>query len=374
MGTEPYKIISADSHVIEPWFLWQERLPKQFRDRAPRLVRVEQTDKLVCEDVEMPPIGVAAGVFRRNSEVRQTGRWDDDIPPSAYNPDARIAEIDRDGIWGEVMYPTFGLGFYGINDVGFKWALLQAYNDWLAEFCKSHPARFKGIAMIANDDVELAAAELRRAHKLGLAGIMIPTVAGEGVPQYHERGMDPLWQAAVECKMPVNVHAATTRDRNKKSNVLQVSGRNPVKSPLKYELVALPMLSMVFGGVFERFPELTFVSAENEAGWAPHLLERADYEWERYAAVKVVGFEGRIPRKPSEYWRKNMRLTFLRDFVAIRTYDMVGAETLMFQTDFPHGVSTYPNSRKMCEKLFAGIDETVRHKIVYQNAADVYGF
>src|SRR3546814_10077403 len=82
-----YKIISSDSHVIEPWFLWRERLPKKFRDRAPRLVQGEDGDKLVCEDVEMPPIGTAAGVFRGHGEVRQTGRWEEDIPPSAYDPD-----------------------------------------------------------------------------------------------------------------------------------------------------------------------------------------------------------------------------------------------------------------------------------------------
>ena len=73
---------------------------------------------------------------------------------------ARLAELDKDGICGEVLYPTFGLGFYGIDDVKFKWALLRAYNDWLAEFCAAHPTRYKGVAMVANDDPEEAAATL----------------------------------------------------------------------------------------------------------------------------------------------------------------------------------------------------------------------
>src|SRR3546814_19262800 len=93
-----YKIISSDSHVIEPWFLWRERLPKKFRDRAPRLVQGEDGDKLVCEDVEMPLIGTAAGVFRGHGEVRHTGPWEEDIPPPAYDPDAWLNEIDRDTI------------------------------------------------------------------------------------------------------------------------------------------------------------------------------------------------------------------------------------------------------------------------------------
>src|SRR3546814_4382136 len=76
-----YKIISSDSHVIEPWFLWRERLPKKFRDRAPRLGQGEDGDKLVCEDGEMPPIGTAAGVFRGHGEVRPTGGWEEERPP-----------------------------------------------------------------------------------------------------------------------------------------------------------------------------------------------------------------------------------------------------------------------------------------------------
>jgi predicted TIM-barrel fold metal-dependent hydrolase len=103
-------------------------------------------------------------------------------------------------------------------------------------------------------------------------------------------------------------------------------------------------------------------------------MERADYEWERYQNVKLKGFDARIPEKPSEYLRRNIKLTFLRDTVAIRTYDLLGVDTLMFQTDFPHGISTYPNSRKMCDAMFAGVDEAVRDKIVYHNAANLYGF
>src|SRR3546814_16775252 len=94
-------------------------------------------------------------------------------------------------------YTTLFRSFFGIDDAEFKWALLRAYNDWLAAFCSAHPNRFKGIAMVANDDPALAIVELERAKKLGHVGIMIPTVAGEGVPQSHERGMDPLWEAGV---------------------------------------------------------------------------------------------------------------------------------------------------------------------------------
>src|SRR3546814_14115811 len=100
--------------------------------------------------------------------------------------------------------------------------------------------------MVANDDPALAIVELERAKKLGHVGIMIPPVAGEGVPQYHERGMDPLWEAAVANDMSVNIHAGTARERNKKTSLIQVSGgRNPTTSPLHYEVSLKPRLTMI---------------------------------------------------------------------------------------------------------------------------------
>src|SRR3546814_8380058 len=136
----------------------------------------------------------------------------------------------------DVCSSDLGLGFYGIDDAEFKWAMLRAYNDWLAEFCSAHPNRYKGIAMVANDDPKLAAEELERAKKLVFAGVMILKVAGEGVQQYHERGMDVLWEASVANEMSINIHASATRDRNKKENIIKASGgRDPTKSPLKYE-------------------------------------------------------------------------------------------------------------------------------------------
>src|SRR3546814_20950069 len=103
---------------------------------------------------------------------------------------------------------------------------------------------------------------------------MIPTVAGEGVPQYHERGMDPPWESAVANDMSVNIHAGTARARNKKTSHIQVSGgRNPTKSPLKYEFSVKPILNMTCGGVFELNTKLTFISAKTVTGWAPHNLQ-----------------------------------------------------------------------------------------------------
>src|SRR3546814_10998801 len=138
---------------------------------------------------------------------------------------------------------------------------------------------------------------------------------------------------------------------------------------MRYDPFARVMLSMIFGGVFVRHPKLKFISAENEAGWATHILERADFEWLRYQNVKLKGFDSRIPEKPSEYFRLNIKLTYLRDTVAIRTCALLAEDTLMFQPDLPHGISSYHNPPNICDAMLAGVDLALHDKIDFQTAA-----
>ncbi len=162
-----YQTISADSHVVEPHDLWSERVESRFRDRSPRLVKQATTDVLECDETSLPNVGLLAGCYRGDSEQGRDGRWDKDVPQAGYDPKVRLTELDRDGIDAEVLFPTLGMPLYPIEDLDFKWALFRAYNDWLSEvFCKPYPAKFFGIAMLTNEDVDLAVAELRRRRNL----------------------------------------------------------------------------------------------------------------------------------------------------------------------------------------------------------------
>lgn len=369
-----YRVLSADSHVVEPWTLWTESLPERYRDRAPRLVRDEDSDRLVSDDVVLPPIGNMAGVLRSNDLAerhRGEARWED-VPRACYDPDARLEHLVLDGIVGEVLYPTLSLMFFSIDDLDFKWAMFKVYNDWLADFCRAHPDKYKGVALIAHEDVGLAVAELERAANLGLSGVMVATLAGEGFPPYHDRTYDPLWAAAVDHGVPVSVHSATSRDRAKAFDVR--GGRDPLTAVTKVERIQRLLMSLMFGGVFDRHPKLMVCSAENDAGWAADLIRREDFNFHRYRHTVHAGFEPFCEQPPSHYWTNNIRCTFMNEPAVARTYDLVGVGTLMFQTDFPHAVSSYPHSHKIAEELVTGIDTADAHRLLYQNAADLYGF
>jgi uncharacterized protein len=365
-----YRVISADSHVIEPPDLWQERVETRFRDRAPRLVHEVDSDVILCDQATMPPIGLFAGCAKPEGEARPEGRWEADVPRGAYDPDARLVDIALDGVDAEVLYPTLGMQLYPIEDLEFQWSLFRAYNSWLAEsFCQAHPRRFKGIAMLSHADPDRAVEELERAAALGLVGGMLPLYPGEANPYHHLR-FDRLWAASVDLEMPVHLHAATTGDRKKSWHT-----ETPTDQIVNYEQVERVLLDLILSGVFDRFPALKVVSAENDAGWAGCAIERADYYWRALRGVRLYEDGGVVCRRPpGEYFRENVRLTFMRDRTAVLTQEVIGDETLMWGSDFPHLVSTWPRSQQLLDDHLRDQTEGSRARIVRDNARRVYRF
>lgn len=363
------RVISADSHVVEPPNLWTEYVAAEFRDRAPHLESDAETDRIVCEGEELAPVGLLAGCYRADDAVRLEGRWEEDVPAAGYDPGARLEAIAADGVSGEVLFPTIGMHLFPIKDADFQWALFRAYNDWLSDFCGGAPSTFRGLAMLLHEDVDKAVAELRRTAAKGLSGVMVPLWTGESNPYYDER-FGPLWAAAVDAGLPVNIHTSTTRDRSKGWN----KGGAADNWVLKTSQIQKAILEMIFFGLFDRFPELVVVSAENDAGWAGNVIERADFWWRRNRGVYAGGSSVICRHEPSYYFRRNIKLTFMRDRTAVLAREVIGAECLMWGSDFPHHVSTWPNSQAQLESNFEGVPDGVRRDIVWGNVASLYGF
>jgi predicted TIM-barrel fold metal-dependent hydrolase len=367
MSNISYGIISADSHVVEPHDLWANRVPSKFRDRAPRLVHEDDTDVLFCDSAKLPPVSMLAGCYRKDDEQRWSGRWEDDVPAAAYDPKVRLAELARDGVDAEVVFPTLGQYFFPIEDYDLRFALFQAYNDWLAEeFCGPEPDRFFGLGVLDPDDIDLSISEMRRIKEKGLAGVMLPMDSLDDDPYYSEN-FDPLWAAAVELEMPVNLHLLTSRKR---------TGGGPSKMPTAGNMLAMAtaiqpiLVDMIAFGVFDRFPELQVVSAENDAGWVAHLMQAADYQWQR--VLRLGGARSENP--PSHYFLNNIHTTFMRDRAAILTTDIAGANTMMWGNDFPHSTSTFPRSKEVLDELFGDQPQELRDAIVCNNVRALYKF
>ncbi|MGH9342976.1 MAG: amidohydrolase family protein, partial [Terriglobia bacterium] len=111
------------------------------------------------------------------------------------------------------------------------------------------------------------------------------------------------------------------------------------------------------------------VSVENDIGWIPHFLQRLDHSYEKYRYLEKQA----IPRRPSVYFHRQVCATFQDDRVGVVTREFIGVGNLMWASDFPHSDSTWPRSREVIERDFAGVPEDEVRKIVADNAATVYG-
>src|SRR3954465_3515626 len=191
-------VLSSDSHVLEPPDLARTRIDRAFRDRAPRIERIAGGDQIVIEkDQVLSGIGLipnAGARFEAPETISAQGRFED-VLSGGYDPDQHLKDMALDGVAGEVLYPSQGLFYFKVADTALMSAIFRAYNDWLAEFCRTDPARLKGIAMINLDDVEEGISELERAARIGLSGAMITEYPPEE-RRYDQPEYENFWAAA----------------------------------------------------------------------------------------------------------------------------------------------------------------------------------
>jgi uncharacterized protein len=150
----PFKLVSADSHVLEPPDMWLKRIDRRFLERAPRIVREQDCDYFVCASSQTPKVGIgtASSAEKKAEEISMAERWESMLP-GGYDPFARIKDMERDGVEAEILYTTFGLFLFAIEDPDLQFACFQAFNDWLANYCAASPNRLFGVAMIPTEPV-----------------------------------------------------------------------------------------------------------------------------------------------------------------------------------------------------------------------------
>jgi predicted TIM-barrel fold metal-dependent hydrolase len=373
MATLPELILSSDSHVFEPPDLWTKRIDAPFRHRAPRMRRVDGADQLVIEDDRfVSGIGLisnAGARFEAPETISGSGRFED-VPAGGYDPHQHLADMRLDGVAGEVLYPSQGLFYFKVPDTPLMSAIFRAYNDWLAEFCRTDPDRLKGIAMVNLDDVAEGIAELERAARLGLSGAMITEYPLED-RRYDQPEYEPFWTAAAALGMPLSFHTATRR-QGKIRGAGNQTLRDAISRSTKAFYPATSLCDMIFSGVFERHPTLRLAIVEFELSWAPHILASMDYTYRERHEEAIVRFKDGM--RPSDFFHRNVFLSFQEDAVGVRVRDVIGVDNMMWGSDYPHSESTFPQSRKILGDILAGVPEVEQAKIVGSNTARLYGF
>lgn len=364
-----FKIISSDGHVIEPRDLWTTRVDAKFKDRAPRMVREEDADWWYCDGQRLSSakIGSEAGTRFQDQPVLKT-RWED-TRLGGYIPDEHVKDMELEGVYGGVIYPTVGLLLFStIKDSQFLTGLFKAYNDWMADFCSPYPARLKGIAAINLDDVEAGVKELERATKKGLVGGII-TVCPPPERSYSQPMYDPFWSAAQDLNVPLSLHVATVRP----AAWPDLLGHELEKRVNQDHWVRKSLSLIIYSGVFERFPKLRIGTVEHELSWIPFFLERLDF-W--YKTKR--GIEGWIPFKngmvPSDFFHRNSFSSFQEDALGIKLRHLIGIDNMTWGWDYPHEVSTFSKTQEILAEVFEDVPENEKRKILSENASRLYGF
>ena len=374
-----FKVISSDSHIIEPPDLWTTRIEAKYRDRAPYVRLGEDADNWYIEgNVDLGSLGTTVGAGQRfiDPSKMTTKAKLEEIPRGAYDPDEHVRDMHLDGVDAGVIYPSVGLRVFRVPDSGLLTAIFRTYNDWLSEFCGAYPDLLKGIAMVNVDDVQEGIEELKRARKLGLAGAMISVFPQEG-RSYKHPNYEPLWATAQDLDIPLSLHTGTSRP----PGGVGVGGftlptpatLGPPENRANTEFpVRLSLAALVFWGVFERYPNLNVLSVEHELAWVPYFIRELDYVYRERPEQAVYRFKG--DAIPSDFMRRNVWYSFQEDDLGIQLRHHIGVDRLMWGSDYPHAESTFPRSREVINEIMEGVPGDERDQIVGRNAAQLYHF
>ena len=343
--------ISTDSHVTEPIELYSERMDEQYRHRAPQIIDADGWRTLHIE-------GLGPRKLMTSGQLQEAvvGDWD---------PASRLRDQERDGVWAEVVFPTFALqACFASDDAGLQLAMCRAYNDWAAEVFAGEP-RLLAVGMVPMLDIDAGIVEAKRLANQGFRSLFLP--ARVQSRPYNDGAYDPFWAVAEDIGLPLTFHSGTGHE----PRVVRGPGGAVINYLLGAQLDGpMVLLSMAAGGALDRFPGLRVITVETGAAWLAWIMTQADSIYLDHAAYA----RPKLSLMPSELIRRQGHATFMYDPVAVNNRQTTGIETLMWGNDYPHPEGTWPSSQEIAAKQFDGVPDHEVRAIVGGTAASVFGF
>ncbi len=375
-----YTIIDADTHVTETPELWTSRAPASMRDRVPKVTTgSDGTMRWVLGESEpLASVGMTATAGR--GTFANPPKTYEQMHPGAYDAKARLKYMDDMGIWAMVMYPNVGgfgaQQFLKLKDPELMLTCVQIYNDWQTEWASVDSRRLLPITSIPFWDVTAAAKEVRRCAAMGHKGILFT-----GEPQYYglplmgDPHWNPLWEVACELDLPISFHIGSgDMAEGLLRNKVKTYGKMAAFTELAVDIFlqnGLQLNDLIMSGVLARYPKIKFVSVESGIGWIPFMLEALDYQFKGNSVAKE---HPEFDRTPSEYFARNVFACYWFEQTAPRRLiDKIGADNVLFETDFPHPTSLY--GEEVHARIKGGLsdcEESVRRRILWDNSQKLY--
>lgn len=395
-ATEDLVFVDGDGHLLEPPTALIDYAPAEYKDSVWQ-VRPDDdgVEWLILEDMRMEAAVMAlAGTGGQSAEERLASHSGEltysGLPDYCWEAEARLASLDGDDIAQSVLYPTMLLTFQHLRTIEFADMQCRAYNDWLSDLCAKGRGRLHGVAILPHLDPVRAAAEIRRVAELPhIVGVQVRPNPAMGFKHFHDPVYEPIWQAASETGLPIGMHPLCSADLPGAIQGLHLQRLGTSDIPVQdqddfgsdniffTQMIGNPvdmMTAITFftaGGVLERHPDLQVAFLEANGGWIVPWLERLDHHAEMYAWDVPW-----LTMKPSEYFRRQCYISFDADESTLpftAAHPLVGADRIIWASDFPHPDAKYPGTTQMLADNLAGLPLDQQRAIAGGNAARLYG-
>jgi predicted TIM-barrel fold metal-dependent hydrolase len=390
-----YDRISADCHLDLCWLppdLFTSRASAALRDRMPYVTDGPKGPMWVTK--KGATFGLAngmgsagreyvAGQIHRSDRMASTGLYEDGKRGirRLSEPELRLKDQDRDGVQAEVIYGILGSSTR-MGDPEAAAEMIRIYNDWLADFCETHPDRFAGLACIPSSPIDAGISEVTRVVKRGaVRGLDVAN--SPDMPMLYDPYWNPLWDAIDDSGLPLHFHTVGGRMPDAIRKTLWGSAwGEKVEGQIDFRVaragfavhisgfqmyMSTILMSMIYGGVLERHPRMRVVIGEGGIGWIPYVLDHMDLEWEDQ--FHDLG----LSMKPSEYWRRQCKATYQSDRIGIKLLDELGEDNVMWGSDFPHPDGVWPDSSEVIARELGHLPAATRRKVTCSNAGKLYG-
>ena len=376
-----YKVIDADSHMIEPDDLWERYMDSKYKAYAPKATCIAGDPPRF--HFSMQVAGHQFGPSTPGPDLRYIpdekgdmltyGEAYKEFVSRNFSAEAYQVYMDWRGLDYIILYPTTGLFATAVPGLDPKAAaaIRRAYNDWVYDFCNDGGGKLLGVGSLDLRDVDLAVQEARRCvTELGLKTLyVLPDPPLDGIPLNHSY-YDPLWAEMAQLGVPLGIHEST-------GHLLDPVGASHVKgSGISYAVKAVSFglgamvgaLVVTGGGICERHPDLKVVFTESSAGWVATWLWYLDELWERETAGHPV------PHPPSYYFKRQCYISAEPEEPTIKyVIDAQGDDNIIYNTDFPHPSEAKVTNPAAEFLALEGISDESKRKILWDNAANLYG-
>ena len=367
-----HTIISVDDHLVEPPEMFDGRLPASLQADAPKVVEtVEGHEVWEFDGKIFFQVGLNAVVGRDQRDWLVEPTRFQDMRAGCYEVDARVRDMDINGVWASVNFPSQITGFCGsvfsrCSSPALGLAVTRAWNDWFFdEWYSAHPERIVPMGITYLGDAELAADEIRRNAARGFTAVTLPEQPHRiDMPSIFSGWWDPIIDACVETDTVVCLHVGSTGVASMPDDAPMV----PLGATLFGQLSLSACAEWLWSGYVARYPTLKIAMSEGGIGWVAMLHDRLENIVDRSGYGKY--FSGDL--RPAEVLARNFWFCTIDDPSTLVTRGTIGVDHIMFETDYPHGDGTWPDSQAVFASVFGALPADEVAKISHENAAALF--